>query len=211
MSPLPRLLLLADGFAGGREGMTAEAVQERTEAAVRAGLRWVQLRDHGVSVAEFEAAARALAQRLRALPTPPLVSVNTHAEVALALGAGLHVGWRGSSVTEARRRIGAGVLTFAAHTPEEAQRAGADGADAVLFSPVFPTASKPGHAGTGLEALARSCQMAGATPVYALGGVTPERIGACLAAGAYGVAVLSGMLAAPDPGAATQSYLAALP
>lgn len=207
MSPLPRLLLVADGFAGGREGMTAEAVRARAEAAARAGLPWIQLRDHAAPADAFEAAARDLAGRLRALPAPPLLSVNTRLEVALALGAGLHVGTRGPSVAEARRRLASGVLTFAAHTPSAAAAAAAEGADAVLFSPVFATSSKPGHAGAGLEALARCCEALPNTPVLALGGVTPERAEACLEAGAHGVAVLSGLLDAPDPAAAARAYL----
>ncbi len=199
----PRLLLVADGF-------TDVAVSEQAVEAVRAGVRWVQLRDHAAAPEALADAAERLAERLRAARPGVLLSVNTHVELAQALGTGLHVGWRGPAVGEARRLTPDGVLTAAVHTPAEAKAAADAGADAVLFSPVFPTPSKPGRPGAGLDALVACCTAVPGTPVFALGGITPERVGACRAAGAYGVAVLSGILRAPDAAVAAHRYLDAL-
>jgi thiamine-phosphate pyrophosphorylase len=113
-------------------------------------------------------------------------------------------------VAEARRQRPDALLSYAAHTSEEAQRAVEQGADAVLFSPIFPTASKPGHAGVGLDALAACCTAMPTALVFALGGITPERVAACCEAGAYGVAILSGILHADDPAAAALRYTEAL-
>jgi thiamine-phosphate pyrophosphorylase len=62
-----------------------------------------------------------------------------------------------------------------------------DVATYLIVSPVFPTRSKPGHAGIGLDGLASLCAQT-TLPAFALGGITPGSIGACIEAGAYGVA-----------------------
>ncbi len=196
-------MLIADGF-------TDEAVQRSVIEAVRVGRLWLHLRDHAASDAAFTQSARVLVGRVRAVRPETLVSINTRVAVARSLGAGLHVGVRGPSVSEARQARPGDLVSYAAHTPEEAAAAAERGAGAVLFSPVFPTASKPGHPGVGLDALAACCAALPAIPVFALGGITPERAAACRAAGAWGVAVLSGILHAPDSASATRRYLDAL-
>jgi len=77
-----------------------------------------------------------------------------------------------------------------AHDVEEAIAAENAGASYITVSPVFPTASKPGHPGLALDGLERICS-AVRIPVFALGGLVPADIGACLRAGAYGVAGIS--------------------
>ena len=81
----------------------------------------------------------------------------------------------------------------------------------LFFSPVFNPQGKPGYAGAGIDALRDFVQyVQGRVPVYALGGVTPERVGPCLDAGSYGVAVLSGIMMADRPGEAAHEYFDAL-
>ena len=101
-------------------------------------------------------------------------------------------------------------LRFASvHDRAEVALALAAGADALLLAPVFAPRSKPGT-GRGL-ALIEDVVGAARAPVFALGGVTPERVAACLAAGAVGVAVLS-PVSRPDrdPDRAIDALLAAL-
>lgn len=202
--PLPRLLLIADGF-------TRADVAARVVAAVEAGVAWVQLRDHDAEPAAFASAARALADRLRAVSDGVTISVNRHVDVARQLGGGLHVGLRGPTVQTARAGMGPDALVgYSAHDASEAAAAVAAGADYVLFSPVYRTPSKPGHPGAGTDALRACCAHVAGTPVLALGGVDPGRVPACLAAGAWGVAVRSGVLEADDLPAAVRAYHAAL-
>lgn len=208
---LPRLMLIADGFASGRGGRPAEAVQACALRLVNAGVEAVQLRDHAASAAAFGEAAAAFAARLRARRPDLVLLVNTHADVASALGAGLHVGRRGPAVATAREHLGPGpLLGYSAHSPEAAQRAVEARANYVFFSPVFATPSHPEAAPAGLEALTRTCAAVPGVPVYALGGLTPERTRASRAAGAYGVAVLSALLDAPAPLQALRAFLRAL-
>jgi len=123
------------------------------------------------------------------------------------LGLDYHAGMRGPSPEEARRRLGADAVTgFSAHDEAEVVGPMADVVDYFFFSPIFPTSSKPGHPGVGVSELSRICD-ASPVPVYALGGITPERVTACKEAGAHGMAVLSGIMNAEDPGAAAKAYL----
>jgi thiamine-phosphate pyrophosphorylase len=83
------------------------------------------------------------------------------------------------------------------HSIVEVDRALGEACDYVFVSPVYPTASKPGYGPplgpVGLAGLVRPGQ-----PTYALGGVTPERVVECLAAGAYGVAVMGPVMRDPS-------------
>jgi thiamine-phosphate pyrophosphorylase len=200
---LKRLALIADGF-------TDAARAARAVAAVRAGVRWVHLRDHAAAPDAFEAAARTLTTRLRTMAPDVQVSVNTHLADARLLRTGLHLGRRGPTPAAARAHLGGEALVgYSAHQQVEAEGERVRHVDYFFFSPVFPTTSKPDHPGIGLAALERFCR-ASRVPVLALGGVTPERVVACRRAGAHGVAVLSGIMAAPAPAAAARAYLRAL-
>jgi thiamine-phosphate pyrophosphorylase len=77
--------------------------------------------------------------------------------------------------------------------------------------PVFATGSKPGHPGAGVETLGHLVTALAPTPVYAIGGLTPERVAPVLGAGAHGVAVRSAILFARDPRHAARAFAAALP
>jgi thiamine-phosphate pyrophosphorylase len=113
-------------------------------------------------------------------------------------------------VDVARERLGPdAVIGFSAHEEKEVTGPQAAHVDYFFFSPIFPTESKPGHPGTGIETLSRICA-ATEVPVFALGGITPARVGLCLEAGVQGVAVLSGILDAKDPARAAKAFLRAV-
>ena len=205
------VILIADGFAGGGERMSGAAVQLRTLDALRGAPLWVHLRDHGVDADTFREAAGPFVKRIRAVQPIGLVSVNTHLDIAEEFGTAIHVGQRGPSVAEARQRLGEDATVSASvHTIEEAKEAVEQGAGTVLFSPVFPTDSKPGHPGMGLAALRACCEAVPEAHVAALGGITPDRMSPCLKAGALTVAVLSGILYASRPSEAAARYHAHL-
>jgi thiamine-phosphate diphosphorylase len=94
------------------------------------------------------------------------------------------------------------------HAPAARQAAEEAGVDYVIAGSVFAPSSKPGD-GRGLKWL--GAMVRGSTiPVIAIGGITPDNARDCLAAGAYGVAVLGGIFRADDPAAAAAAYRAAL-
>ncbi len=93
------------------------------------------------------------------------------------------------------------------HSVQAAARATTAGASFLVFGSVFEPGSKPGTAaGTGsLTDVAQHANL----PVLAVGGITPDRVEACIRAGAYGVAVVTGVMRAGDPAGAIDTYLAA--
>lgn len=127
-----------------------------------------------------------------ALPAPTRLLVNGRADVALAAGAdGVHLPADGVPAAALRDRLGGrlGLVGVSTHRIEEVERARRDGADYVVFGPVWETPGKPAaHAPAGVAALARAAALG--IPVYALGGVTLVRLAAAAAAGAAGVAAI---------------------
>ena len=201
-TPDPGLLLISDRF-------TDEVVAEKTLEAVRAGVRWVHLRDHRVKQALFAEKARFLVEALRTVLPEIIISVNRRLEVAAELKVSFHTGAKGLEIKTARDKLSEGAIVgYSAHNLEEAVCAFRQGADYIFMSPVFPTKSKPGHAGIGLDRLHEVCEKL-PIPVYALGGVSPKRVADCLHAGASGVAVLSGILESPNISDVVGEYILA--
>ena len=71
------------------------------------------------------------------------------------------------------------------------------GADFLLAGTLYPSASHPGAGGSGVEWLRRVPAAGGR--LIGIGGVTPERGGEVLGAGAHGVAVISAIWNAERP------------
>ncbi len=75
-----------------------------------------------------------------------------------------------------------------------------------MLGSIFPTDSHPGRAGLGVASITRAVK-AGASLLLAIGGITQDRIPIVRSAGAFGVAVLSGIWSAQDPAEAVLWYL----
>jgi thiamine-phosphate pyrophosphorylase len=133
--------------------------------------------------------------------------VNDRVDIALAAGAdGVHVGQEDLPATEARRLIGPDrILGVSAASLEEALSAERDGADYIGFGPVFEArGTKPDAASPrGLELLVGVCERC-AVPVIAIGGINQGNVDRVIAAGAAGVAVISGVVGARDIAAAVR-------
>jgi thiamine-phosphate pyrophosphorylase len=128
-----------------------------------------------------------------ALPPRVRLLVNGRIDIALAAGAGgVHLPADGPPVAALRARFGPRfeqkiLLGVSTHRIEEVEQARRDGADYVTFGPVYATPSKARFGPpAGLDALARVACLG--IPVYALGGVTLDRLGEVASAGAAGVA-----------------------
>jgi thiamine-phosphate pyrophosphorylase len=170
---------------------------ETIAAAVgRGGGRWLLFRDKDLAAP----ARRDLAIRLARIAAEHGVafSVSADIEVAAAVGAtGVHL-QAASAVAPARERLPDAIFGVSAHSLADVAAAAAAGADYVTLSPIFVTESKPGY-GPPLGTDALRAAAAHGIPVLALAGVTSATAGACLAAGARGVAVMGEVMRADDP------------
>lgn len=204
------LVLVTD--RGAARGPLPEAV----EAAVAGGVDWVQVRERGLEGAEHLAlvdACRAAARRGAARRGGAVrVLVNGRADLALAAGAdGVHLGTGALPARAARALLGpAALVGVAAHAPAELAEASASGLlDYAHLAPIFAPLSKAGERPPlGPEALAEAARAG--LPVLAQGGIDAASAGACLEAGAAGVAVTGALLAAEDPRAAAAALRRAL-
>lgn len=201
---LPQLVLIADGFT--RSGQDQRIVQ-----AVKYGIRWVVLRDHGARPDVVELSAGLLIRRMRSLTPAIRIGLNGPEDVARRLG----IGWHRTSHAEHAPPIGSGPAAApegrSTHSRRDILQAIQEDLDYVLFGHVFDTASHRGESPRGIAALAAACDAAsGSMPVIAIGGITPDKVRECLDAGAAGVAVLSGLMQAPNLFQAVEAYMKAL-
>jgi len=171
---------------------------EAIEKALAGGVRLIQLREKGLSGREL----LALARRLRKMTGrhKARLLINERADIAgLAAADGIHLPVTAFSVKDARRLMSENALIGAStHSVDEARRAVREGADYITFGPVYCTPSKAGYgAPVGLGPLKDAAS--GLTiPVYALGGIKKEGVQEVMEAGAYGVALISAILASKD-------------
>lgn len=161
------------------------------EGVAAAGVDWIQIREKDLPDRELLALVSEAITRTR--ESNVRILVNGRTDVALATGAhGVHLPSDGISAAAVRSIAPAGFLVgVSCHRVTEIERAEREGADFVVFGPVFDTASKhqygPPAGLAELERASRSVRF----PVLALGGVTVENASACLRAGASGIAGIS--------------------
>jgi thiamine-phosphate pyrophosphorylase len=191
-------------LAQASEGEEALALRLRNLALgwIAGGVDFIQLREKDLSPAKLGRLVRSILHGVERRRTKLLVNlpadIDAIREIA-PVADGVHFPGRPApGIAEPARGLfqaagGQGLVSFSCHTFEDLRVAKAEGADFVLFAPVFEKAEldearSAGIAGLGLEALQRACEAAGEMPVFALGGVNEENAAACVAAGAAGVA-----------------------
>ena len=197
--PVPPLLVISDRRQARRP------LEEIAEAVFAGGCRWFSLREKDLTPEERRVLLGELVPLGRRFGA--VVTAHEDIEAVAAIGAdGVHVPG-GGSPDAVRARLPGALIGASAHSADEAVALLRAGADYVTVSPVFMTASKPGHGpALGLEGLA-SIAARSPGPVVALGGITPENAAQCVAAGARGVAVMGEIMRSADPRAIVERML----
>lgn len=192
-------VVLGPGDTMGREVVTVAC------AAAAASATLIQLRWKDASGRELAALARALVHALAPLGVP--LVVNDRPDVARVAGAaGVHVGDDDLFPADARAIVGPEAIVGVSLTAAgDATRVDRDVVDYAGVGPVWATRSKGDAASPlGVDGLAAACARL-PVPAMAIGGIDAERAGHAIRAGAAGVAVVSAVAGAPNPGAATRA------
>lgn len=85
------------------------------------------------------------------------------------------------------------VLGTSCHSLTDVQEAAALGCSYILAGHIYATSCKQGLFGRGIDFLAKVCADS-PVPVYAIGGITPQRLPEVLQAGAAAACVMSGLM-----------------
>jgi thiamine-phosphate pyrophosphorylase len=178
-----------------------QTLDELSESTQNNGHVAVQVRIKSVHRAQYQELAK---QALQLLGPDTRTILNGTLEDAQRLGYwGAHI--QTTVLKNGLSKFDLEFVSVPAHNQVELHSADRSQVSAVLCSPVFKPIWKNVDP-LGPCGLRRMSQSSG-VPLYALGGVTPDRCETCLDAGAVGIAVLSGVLGAKNPSEAVAKYL----
>ena len=166
----------------------------------------MQIREKDLREDAFEAEAKRLKDICAEYHVPYVV--NDNVEIALSCSAdGVHVGQSDIKGRDIRVIIGEDkILGISAGTGEEACAAERAGADYIGVGAVFGTSTKKNARNMSVEQL-KEIVNAVTIPVVAIGGINEKNIAELEESGIDGVAVVSAIFAAEDPGLATKNLL----
>jgi thiamine-phosphate pyrophosphorylase len=200
-----RLLLVTD-----RSLVRGRSFQSALQESVDAGVPAIQLRERDLPTRQLLSLARQIHAMARDRAVPLIINDRVDMAVALDLD-GVHLRASSLPVSAARRVVGKHrLIGVSTHSVEDVRQAGHDGADYVILGPIFETPSKREFGEPlGLAVLADACRHS-SVPVFAIGGITRERIESARDAGASGVAMIGGILGREDVGKATVDMQAAV-
>jgi len=175
---------------------TADAARV-TEAMIEGGVDLIQLRGKQRSIDELADLAVRLHEVTSRFATPLIV--NDHAEIAAKVPVeGVHVGQDDDLIDVARKKTGRNVLVGkSTHNFEQALATQREGADYIGFGPIFATPTKPDYQPIGLKQI-ESVHRNVLLPIFCIGGIKIDNLEQVIAAGARRVAIVSGLLKAPN-------------
>ena len=183
-----------------------ETLGDVVESVLQNGATFLQIREKDLAQDAFEAEAERL-KTLCAQHGVPFV-VNDSVEIALQCDAdGVHVGQSDIKGRDIRAMIGPDkILGISAGTVEEAIAAEKAGADYIGVGAIFTTSTKKNARSMTMEQL-KEIVSSVSIPVVAIGGISAENILQLRGSGVDGVAVVSAIFAADNPGKATADLL----
>ncbi|WP_171032951.1 thiamine phosphate synthase [Fodinibius saliphilus] len=188
-----------------RKASDKRSLLETVELACKAGVRAVQLREKDMT----DESLVALGKQIRSITNEynARLFVNRRADIAQLLNAdGVHSPENGIPSMAIKRSWPELTVGASIHSEKAAKRAEEDGADFLLFGPVYYTVSKAKYGEPqGVDRLKEVAEKS-SVPVFAVGGITPEKTASCLQAGAFGLAGISAIMKAGNVGQQVHSF-----
>lgn len=184
-----------------------ETLTQVCKEVLQNGATFLQVREKDLQEQAFEREAQELKQLCARYHVPFVV--NDSVEIALSIDAdGVHVGQSDIRGRDIRAMIGPDkILGISAGTVEEAVAAEQAGADYIGVGAVFGTSTKKNARNLSVEKL-RQISSSVSIPVVAIGGINASNLMALCGSGVDGVAVVSAIFAAEDPGREAAGLLA---
>lgn len=176
------------------------------EEVLKNGATFLQVREKDLGEDAFERESEILQELCRKYHVPFVV--NDSVEIAMECDAdGVHVGQSDIKGRDIRAMIGPDkILGISAGTVEEAVAAEQAGADYIGVGAVFGTSTKKNARNLSVEKL-QKIRNAVSIPVVAIGGINKDNILQLAGSGVDGVAVISAIFGAENPGQATAKLL----
>lgn len=189
-----------------RKGCAPKPLYEVILEILDAGVNAIQLREKDLAKEPLYKLAHPISELCNTYHAH--LFVNTNVQVAVDVGAaGVHLPDNDTSLDQVREQANKDILIGCSiHNTETAKRREKEGADFITYSPIYPTYNRSGVGLEKLKMLATEVQL----PLFALGGITPNRANECLAAGASGIAVMSGLMRPAGAAEKSKEYLSEL-
>ena len=183
-----------------------ETLLDVVKEVLKNGATFLQIREKDLSEADFEAEAKKLQDICKEYHVPYVV--NDNVEIAIKIEAdGVHVGQSDIKGRNIRAMIGDDkILGISAGTVEEAISAEQAGADYIGVGAIFGTSTKKNARNMTMDRL-KEIVDAVTIPVVAIGGINASNILEFVGSKVDGVAVVSAIFAAKNPGEATKDLL----
>jgi thiamine-phosphate pyrophosphorylase len=176
----------------GNDAAQRTLLLKKIAEAARYSVDYIQLREKDLSTRDLERLANEAMRVVRENSASTRLLINSRTDVALAVDAdGVHLRSDDILPSEVRsiwiaKETRPCTIGVSRHSAEQVNRAASEGADFVVFGPVFDKKNEPCRRPGGLDALTVACR--NNIPVLALGGVTWENAKGCFGAGAAGIA-----------------------
>ncbi len=191
--------------------VAVEGIEAATESLINGGADVIQLRAKGYDEKEIEDFARRV-QPICSTAGIPFIVNDYPAIAALVAADGVHIGQDDGSLTAVRQIVGETMIVGrSTHSPEQADTALEEGFDYIGFGPLFPTPTKKGRPGIGVDDVFYVENKVGQQiPVFCIGGITRNNIESVIAQGARRLVIVSDLLTADSIEAATAEAKASI-
>jgi len=191
---LPRLCLITPDPVD----QTDSAFLDALERALARGVKLVQLRAHRLRHDRCRLRRLAASSLRRCSRHGAQLLLNADPELAVELGAGLHLpAWRLRTLSEPPPRAPGRLLGASCHSADELADAVDIGADFAVLGPVAETLTHPGQPGMGFAAFQQLVADL-PLPVYAIGGMSSDLLAQAIDHGAQGVAAIRALWSEQD-------------
>ena len=174
-------------------------LEATAEAVLKAGVKLVQIREKETEGEEFLKQAQSLQRRCS--QHGAVLICNDRPDIMLLAGAtGAHVGQTDLPPVAVRKLIGElGIIGRSTHSLAQVDQALQEDVDYIAIGSMYETSTKKSLTLTGLELARQVAARNLPLPVFAIGGISLERLPDIKACGISRVAISSAIISADDP------------